>query len=83
MLGVNSAFFQRKRDAVDRQHVRRDAVIHAVSFGVAHHFVETVLHHVLQAFVHFAFAPEKSLAVLHPLEIADRDAAGIGQNVRE
>src|SRR6202050_2100634 len=40
-----------------------------------------MLHDVFQALVDFAFAPEESLAILHPFEIADRDAAGIGQDV--
>ena len=83
LLGVDAAQLQRAGHAIDRQHVGGDTIIHPVRFRVAHHFIEAVLHHVLQALVHFALAPEKALAILHPLEIADGDAAGIGENIRE
>src|ERR1700730_9815099 len=52
-------------------------------FGVAYYLFETMVHHILQAFVHFAFAPEKSLAILHPFEITHRNTARIPQNVRD
>src|SRR5712692_35649 len=81
LLGVNPAELQRKRDAVNRQHVRGDAVVHVMRVGIAHHFVEAVLNDVLQAPVDLVFAPEKPLPVLHPFEVADGDAARIRQNV--
>jgi hypothetical protein len=34
-----------------------------------------------EALVHQLLVPEEALAVLHPFEIGDRDAAGVGQNV--
>src|SRR5271167_2286390 len=50
-------------------------------FRGADDLIETLTHDVLQALVHFAFTPEKSLTVLDPLEITDGYAAGIAQNV--
>src|SRR5712691_11410570 len=38
-------------------------------------------HHVVQALVDFALAPEEALAVLDPFEITDGDAAGVAENV--
>src|SRR5712692_10693435 len=70
LLGVDSAELQREGYAVNRQHVRGDAVVHAMGFSVAHHFVEAVLHDVLQALVDFAFAPEEPLSILHPFKVA-------------
>jgi hypothetical protein len=82
-LSVNASKLQRERDAIDREHVGSDAVVHTVGFGVADDFAETMHHHVLQALVHFAFPPEQALAVLDPLEVADGDATGVRTNVRK
>src|SRR5437899_900649 len=81
LLGVNPAKFQREAHAVDGQHVGSNAVIDPMGFGIAHYFIEAVLHDVLQAFVDFAFAPKEALAILYPLEVADGDAASVAQNV--
>src|SRR6202043_3708524 len=72
MLGVNSAKLQSAGDPVDGQHVSSNAVIYFVGFGISDYLVESVFHHVQKPFVHFALAPKKTLAVLHPLEITDR-----------
>ena len=45
------------------------------------HFAEGALHDDLELFVDLAFFPEKILQVLHPLEVADGDTAGVGQDV--
>src|SRR5260370_16725179 len=50
--------------------------------GKAHHFIESIVHHVVKAFVDFALAPEEALAILDPFEVANSDAAGIAENVR-
>src|SRR5207248_445690 len=81
-LGINAAQFQHRSHSVDRQHVRRDAVVDLVRLGVPHHFIERILHEIQQPLVHFALPPEESLPVLHPFEIAHRYAAGIPQNIR-
>ena len=47
------------------------------------HVAEGCLHHPLQAVVDVLRFPEQVLLVLHPLEVGDRDAAGVAQNVRE
>src|SRR5260370_22316765 len=81
-LGINTAELEGAGDPVDGQHVGRNAVIHFVHSSKTHHFIEGVVHHVEEAFVHFALPPEEALAVLNPLEIADGDAAGVAKNVR-
>src|ERR1700730_14911916 len=69
--------------SIDRYDVSGDPVVHVVSFGIPHHLIEAQLEHVLEAFVYLALAPEKALAILNPLEVADRDAARIPENVRD
>src|SRR5207245_134743 len=81
-LGINSTELQGAGNAVDGQHVRRDAVIHLVHSRKAYYFVESVIHNVKEALVHFALPPEEALPVLHPFEIADGDSAGVAENVR-
>src|SRR5215470_16104784 len=48
-----------------------------------HHFVEGSGHDLLQAQIHFVGVPHQAFLVLHPFEVADRHAAGVGQNVRQ
>src|SRR5262249_22529388 len=81
-LRVDSAHLQGTRHAVDCQHVGRDAVVHVVRFRITHNLVESTLHDVEQALVHFLFAQKEALAVLYPLEVADRPPAGIAQDIR-
>src|ERR1700739_1493121 len=38
-LCVNAAQLQRRRDAVNRQHIGRNSVVYPMCFGVANHFV--------------------------------------------
>ena len=38
-------------------------------------------HHLLEAAIHDLFCPEVAHAVLHPLEVGDRHAAGVGEDV--
>src|SRR5208283_2067796 len=79
--GVNAAQLESGSHAVDCQHVGGNPVVDAVEFSIANHLVEGAFHHVEKALVDFALAPEKALAVLHPLEIAHGDAAGIAKNI--
>src|SRR5262249_2955330 len=81
-LRVNAAKLQRDSHAVDRQHIGGDVVVHLVGFGIANHLVKGAFHHVQQALVDFAFAPEKALAILDPFEVADSDPAGVAENIR-
>src|SRR5580692_8333589 len=80
---IDAAQFQGAGHAINRHNICGDTIIHPVGFGVKHNLIETLLHHVLQAFIYFALAPEKALAILHPLEVADGDASGISKNVRD
>src|SRR5579863_8128441 len=47
LSGVNSTFLQRKSDPVDCQHVGGNPVIHLMSLGVAHDFLETAFNYFL------------------------------------
>src|SRR5271157_3373742 len=80
-LGVNPALADGSGYAIDGQHVSRDAVIHMMVLGIAHHGLEGLDHDVLQLFVDHRLLPKVPLAVLHPLEVRSRHAAGIGQDV--
>src|ERR1017187_3238703 len=80
-LGINAAQADGFGHAVERQHVSRSAVVHTVFEGVFHDRAEAIHHDFFEARVHQFLVPEKPLAVLHPFEVRDGDAAGIGQNV--
>src|SRR5690349_4616074 len=56
---------------------RRDVVL---AHGVEH-FVEGADNDSLQAKIHLLGIPEQAFLVLDPLEIADGDAAGVGENI--
>src|SRR5271169_4027562 len=51
--------------------------------AVLHHVVEGGDLDGLEFVVHIVFRPEVAVAVLHPFEIGNRNATGIGQNVRD
>ena len=53
-----------------------------MALGVTTNIVEARHHHLLQALVDHGFGPEVAHAVLHPLEVAHRHSAGVGQDVR-
>src|SRR5579864_493166 len=82
-LGVDAAQFDREGYSIEGEHIRRCAVVDGVLFGVGDHVVEAVHHNLFQAIVDHLLIPEIALAILHPLEIRDRDAAGVGQNIRD
>src|SRR5437016_9160631 len=81
-LGINTAKLEGAGNAVNGQHIGRNAVIDFVNSGKAHHFVEGIIHHIEETLVHFALPPEEALAILDPFEIADGDAASVAENVR-
>src|ERR1700690_3777258 len=76
-LGIDSALANRVRHTVDRQHIRGNPVVHAVSFRVSDHIVERHHHDVPQTLVDLRLFPEVALAILHPLEIRSSHAPGI------
>ena len=51
--------------------------------GEARDLVIRAVHDALELSVNFGLVPEKRLQVLHPLEVADGDATGAGQDVRD
>ena len=81
MLRVDAALLDGEGDAVDGEHVGGDAVVDVVGLGVADHVVEAVAQDGFELLVDDGFFPEVALAVLHPLEVAGGDAAGVGQDV--
>ena len=81
ILRVDSALLNCVGHAVDGQHVRGDAVVYVVGFGVADYVVEGVDHDVFELLVDYGFFPEVSLAVLHPFKIGRGDAAGVAEDV--
>src|SRR5438874_458131 len=80
-LCVNSSLFDGICNAINGQHVRRDAVIDAVHFGVADHIVKCADHEFFELFVYHGLFPEIALAVLHPLEVRRGYATSIAENV--
>ena len=52
------------------------------AFRRSGHGVEAAHHDLFQPRIHQLFVPEEALPVLHPFEVGDRHAAGIGQNIR-
>ena len=79
--GVDAALLGGVGHAVDGEHVGGDAVVDVVGDGVLEDVVEAVDHDAVEALVDFFFGPEVAHAVLHPLEVAGGDAAGVGQDV--
>src|SRR6266702_2645813 len=81
-LGINTAELEGAGDPVNGEHISSNAVVDFMYAGKAHHFIESIVHHVEKALVHFALAPEEALAILDPFEVTNGDAAGIAENVR-
>ena len=74
---------QRVRDLVNRGRERRLAQSQVPILGQVPHAVEGVAHLVLETAANVVAAPEQPAEVLHPLEVRDRDPAGIREDVRE
>src|SRR5271168_614728 len=81
MSGIDAALFGGVGYAVDGEHVGGDAVVDVVSGGVGDNVVEALGHDVVETLVDLGLGPEVAHAVLHPLEVAGRDAAGVGKDV--
>ena len=79
--GVDAALFGGVGYAVDGQHVGGDTVVDVVRFGVGKDVVEARGHNVVEALIDLVLGPEVAHAVLHPLEVAGGDAAGVGEDV--
>src|SRR5258705_8164274 len=81
LLGEQSADEGSLRDAADRQNHSPGPWWHVMFAHGVDHFVESADHNALQALIDLFGVPEQAFLILHPLEIADRNAAGIGQDV--
>src|SRR5256885_3849863 len=82
-LGVYASRERGLGDPADRNHVRGRAHVDLVLLGHVEHVVEGLHHYLFQARVDRGLAPEQVLEVLHPLEVAHRDAAGVAEDVRD
>src|SRR5690606_16397833 len=81
--GIDPAELERPGHPLDRDDVGRDAERHAVLLARVVDLVEGLVHHPVEAAVDAVEAPEVAVAVLDPLEVGDRHAAGVGEDVRD
>src|SRR5580765_7456083 len=72
-----------RRHPLDRLQRRADAEVDAVLLGHGHDLVERLDHDPLESLVDGVLIPEVAAAVLHPFEVADRDAARVRQDIRD
>src|SRR5438309_485696 len=70
-----------RRHATHRDDVGGDAGVHLVLLRRCRDLVEGAHHDALEPTVHSVFVPEIAAAVLHPLEVAHRHAAGVREDV--
>ena len=82
-LGEDSASLERGGDLADRRDERRLAQRDPLVLGDGVDPVESVAHHVGELEPDLVAVPEQPPEVLHPLEVRDRDAAGIREDVRD
>src|SRR5215472_8063481 len=80
--GVDSAVARGGRHPLHRLDVRGHAHRQVALQRDRQHLAEGPLHDRLQLLVDLVLGPEERLQVLHPLEVADRDPACVGQDVR-
>src|SRR5689334_3426358 len=81
VLRVDAAKAVYGGNTADRQHVRRRAHVHSVLARKLEHVGKAPRHDLGETIVHRLFVPEIAAAVLHPLEIRDRDAPGVGEDI--
>ena len=79
---VHPAHLRDRRHAVDRDDVGCRSQVGLVFDRRLQHVVEGFHHLRLEPLVHFLLFPEISVAILDPLEVGGRDAAGVGEDVR-
>jgi alkylhydroperoxidase family enzyme len=70
-----------RADALDRDDVGGDAHVDLVLDGCLQHRIERLAHLLLEPLVDVLLFPEISIAILHPLEVRRRHAAGVGEDV--
>src|ERR1043165_8683126 len=68
-------------DAIDGEDVCACAHVRPVTFGGRVDAGEGAAHRLFQSVADAVFRPEVAVLILHPLVIADGDAAGVGENV--
>src|SRR2546423_1829918 len=72
---------RRFRYAINGENVCAGAHVGSVTLGRLMHLMKRVAHGIFERLVDPRFAPEKRILVLDPFVIADRDAAGIRENI--
>ena len=81
-LRVDAALLRRVGNAIDRQHVCRNTIVHTVRLGVANNIDEALDHDAVEAIVNLLLGPEIAHAILHPLKIAGGNATRVRKDVR-
>src|SRR6266436_6669941 len=80
-LWEEAAHERRFSHAVDGENHGAGARWNVMLAHGVHHFEESADHNLLQARVDFVSVPHQAFLILHPLKVADSDAASVGQNV--
>src|SRR5579884_3563773 len=80
-LWEEAARFEGFGDAADGERIGAEAEVGAVLERGGGDFGEGAAHDGFQAGVDLALGPGEAFLVLHPFEIADDDAAGVGEDV--
>src|SRR5215211_6090426 len=75
-----SPCLERIRDLPDTRHEGRAAKGERLGLGERPDALERVAHEVVQTSAAFLPAPEEALDVLHPLEVGDGHASGVGED---
>src|SRR5262245_23177638 len=82
-LGVEAAFGLFEGHLVHPEAERREPVGQVPLSGLGPDSAEGLEHQLPELGVHLLLVPEVLLQVLHPLEVADRHAAGVAEDVRD
>ncbi len=82
-LRVNAAEFVDAGDSADGEHVGGGAHVDAALPGKIQYIVKAAPHDRLEALVDQILGPEVPAAILYPLEVRDRHATGVGEDVRD
>src|SRR5260370_29350171 len=68
-------------DPVNSQHVGRRPSVHRMRVGITAEIVKAGYHRILEPFIHDVLAPKITHSILHPFEVRNLHAAGIGHDV--
>src|SRR5258706_7909444 len=81
-LRIYPAHLRGLGDTADGEQIRRHAEVARLLLALGVHRLEAAHHNALESPVDLVLRPEEALQVLHPLEVAHRDTASVGQDIR-